>query len=377
MPVEPDVEARGTSRDDTVRCRTYHGQHVKFRPDDHAEDRVARIPNLGYRPKDLNLYTDVDPLGENVIPLRGKNKLTYLFVHHKREVIPEISPIIPSLLYMELLQNTIDRRLVGRHSGPRPDPKDLKQKIKSYALSEGFALCGVTLLDRRFVTSGNDEKFPYGVAVVLGIEMRKEFLSQAPNYRLRQYPDYDAYRRAGMRIHRVGNFIRNQGVSCSVRIPFDGAVVYPPHAVLAGLGELGALGCVVTPEFGTRQRWGLITVDADLPLDEPKDYGIAEFCEKCLLCVRKCPGKAIPEEPMWWRGVYKRKLNDLKCWTFFTGWHTCAICMNACPFHRYGYPAVMEHHERTGEVLGFEEIAAEKPTYRKTKDLDKLLEMVR
>ena len=341
------------------------------------EDRVALIPNLEYRPEELNLYSEVDPLEENIPPMRGHNKMNYLFVHHKREVIPEISPTLPALIYMEALQGLVDRNLVEKYSGQRPDPAQLKQDIKDYAASLGFALCGVTLLDRRFVTRGNDDKFPYNVAVVLGMEMRKEFLLQAPNYRLRNYADYDVYRRASRRIHKLANFIRRQGVSCSARIPFDGAVGYPPHAITAGLGELGAFGAVITPEFGPRQRWGLITVDADLPLDEPRDYGLAEFCERCLLCVAKCPAKAIPEKPMWWRGVYKRKLNDLKCWAFFTGWHTCAVCINSCPLHRFSPREVLDHYERTGEVLGYEEIMAERPMYRKTENLGKLEELVR
>jgi len=361
----------------SIRLRAYHGQYVKYRPQDLVEDRVALIPNLQYNPEELNLYTEVDPLGENVPPLRGSNKLSYLFVHHKREVIPEISPTLPALIYMEALQDLVDKNLVKKYSGQRPDPAKLKEGIKEYAASLGFAFCGVTLLDRRFVTRGNDGKFPYNVAVVLGMEMRKKFLVQAPNYRLRNYPDYDVYRRASRRTHKVANFIRRQGVSCSARIPFDGAVVYPPHAITAGLGELGTFGGVLTPEFGPRQRWGIITVDADLPLDEPRDYGLAEFCESCLLCVKKCPAKAIPEEPVWWRGVYKRKVNDLKCWAFFTGWHTCAVCINSCPMHRFGCREVMDHYEKTGEVMGYEEILAEKPMYRNTKNLDKLMELVR
>ena len=80
---------------------------------------------------------------------------------------------------------------------------------------------------------------------------------------------------------------------------------------------------------------------------------------------------------MWWRGVYKRNINDLKCWAFFTAWHTCAICINSCPLHRFGCREVLDHYERTEEVLGYEEIMAEKPVYRKTKNLDKLLELVR
>jgi ferredoxin len=253
----------------------------------------------------------------------------------------------------------------------------LKKDLKDCAASLGFALCGVTLLDRRFVARGFDDRFPYPTAVVLGMEMRKEWLMQAPNYRLRRYPDYDVYRRAGNAVHRVANFIRRQGVSCSARVAFNGAAIYPVHAITAGLGELGAFGGVITPEFGPRQRWCMITVDAELPLDGPADRGLAEFCEKCLLCVAKCPAKAIPERPMWWRGVYKRKINDLKCWAFFTGWHTCAVCINVCPLHRFGPREVLEHYERTGEALGYEEIKAEKPMYRKTRDLEALLESVR
>jgi hypothetical protein len=38
---------------------------------------------------------------------------------------------------------------------------------------------------------------------------------------------------------------------------------------------------------------------------------------------------------------------------------------------------VLDHYERTGEVLGYEEIMAERPMYRKTENLGKLEELVR
>jgi len=360
-----------------MRLREYRGQYVKFRPDDAIEDRVALIPNLEYRPEELNLYSEVEPLKENVPPLRGNNALRYVVTHHRREAVTEILPAAPALVYMDTLQGRVDAYLVKKHTGKLPDPAQLKQEIKDYAASLGFALCGVTLLDRRFVVEGCDGGFPYPRAVVLGMEMRKEWLMQAPNYRPRRYPDYDVYRRAGNAVHRLANFIRRQGVSCSARVPFNGAVIYPVHSITAGLGELGAFGGVITPQFGPRQRWCLITVDAELPLDEPRNRGLAEFCENCLLCVAKCPAKAIPEKPLWWRGVYKRKINDLKCWAFFTAWHTCAICINVCPLHRFGPREVLEHYQRTGEVLGYEEIAAERPAYKKAKNMKELLELVR
>jgi hypothetical protein len=53
------------------------------------------------------------------------------------------------------------------------------------------------------------------------------------------------------------------------------------------------------------------------------------------------------------------------------------VCINACPLHRFGPREVLEHHERTGEVLGYDEIMAERPAYRNAKNAEKLLELVR
>ena len=300
---------------------------MKARTAGPAEDRIALIPGLQYRPQELNLYSEVDPLRENIPPLRGARALSYVAVHHKREMVTEIMPTAPALAYMELAQSIVDRHLVKKHSGELPEAARLKADIKQYAAALGFALCGVTKLDRRFVVEGMDSRFPYETVVVLGMEMNKDFLLQAPNYCLRRYPDYDVYRREATR-----------------------STESPTSSAAGG--------------FGPRQRWCMIAIDSPLPVDEPARTGLADFCENCLLCVRKCPAGAIPEEPLWWRGVYKRKIDDLKCFTFFTSWHTCAICINVCPLHRYPTASVLEHFETTGEVMGYDEILAERSVYR-------------
>ena len=53
-------------------------------------------------------------------------------------------------------------------------------------------------------------------------------------------------------------------------------------------------------------------------------------------------------------------MTDLKCWAFFSNFKGCSICINACPFHRFRYDAAMEHFKETGQVLGRDEILAEK-----------------
>ncbi|MFH1150002.1 MAG: 4Fe-4S dicluster domain-containing protein [Actinomycetota bacterium] len=347
-----------------MKLHRYRGQRVVTRPPIPDENAVLHIPGVEVDAAELNLYSEVNPLRFAIPPLRPPQALLYPITHRPVELLPELTPTIPPMVFMELFQERFDRYMTARHPRTSTDDARLKEEIQRYAASLGF-ISGVTLLDRRFVSLGYDSAFPYDTVLVLGMEMRKEFLLEAPDFRLRRYPDYDIYRKAGWRVHRVANFIRRQGVSCSARVPFDGAVQYTVHAILAGLGELGAFGGVITPQFGPRQRWCCITLDAELPLDAPVDLGVAAFCDECLLCVDRCPAGAIPRERVWWRGVYKRKVNDVRCFRFFSRLKGCAVCINACPLHRFGFREVMDHYARTGEVLGREEILAEKLTLRK------------
>ena len=61
---------------------------------------------------------------------------------------------------------------------------------------------------------------------------------------------------------------------------------------MAGLGEMGWSKVLLTPEFGPRQRIGVILTDAEL---EPDPIKIGHICDHCKLCVRDCPAQAIDE----------------------------------------------------------------------------------
>ncbi|MCD4823336.1 MAG: hypothetical protein K8S55_01910 [Phycisphaerae bacterium] len=65
-------------------------------------------------------------------------------------------------------------------------------------------------------------------------------------------------------------------------------------AVLAGLGQMGWSGCVITPEFGLRQRF--VAIVTDVPLEPTPLYDGKPLCEKCFRCVDACPVKAVSRE---------------------------------------------------------------------------------
>ncbi|MCD4670919.1 MAG: hypothetical protein K8S14_10795, partial [Actinomycetia bacterium] len=62
-------------------------------------------------------------------------------------------------------------------------------------------------------------------------------------------------------------------------------------AVLAGLGQMGWSGCVITPEFGLRQRF--VAIVTDVPLEPTPLYDGNPLCKKCFRCVDACPVKAV------------------------------------------------------------------------------------
>ncbi len=69
--------------------------------------------------------------------------------------------------------------------------------------------------------------------------------------------------------------------------------VYPQFriaAVACGLGEIGYSKVFLSPEFGPRQRLGMILTDAEL---EPDPLFEGQICDRCGACVATCPAGAL------------------------------------------------------------------------------------
>ena len=64
-------------------------------------------------------------------------------------------------------------------------------------------------------------------------------------------------------------------------------------AVAAGLGEFGWLSIVLTPDYGPRNRFGVILTTAEIEPDPL--YSGPQLCDplKCTVCMDVCPTKAI------------------------------------------------------------------------------------
>lgn len=67
------------------------------------------------------------------------------------------------------------------------------------------------------------------------------------------------------------------------------------HAAwVAGLGEIGWSGLLLSPEYGPRQRFCCLATDA--PLEPLPMYSGDPLCDRCNLCVKHCPTDAFEKE---------------------------------------------------------------------------------
>jgi NAD-dependent dihydropyrimidine dehydrogenase PreA subunit len=62
-------------------------------------------------------------------------------------------------------------------------------------------------------------------------------------------------------------------------------------AFAAGLGEIGWSKMLITPEFGPALRVGIVLTELELEPDPI--YNGPKLCNKCMACVKACPGNAI------------------------------------------------------------------------------------
>ena len=77
--------------------------------------------------------------------------------------------------------------------------------------------------------------------------------------------------------------------------PYPDVMVHLRFAgYLCGLGEIGYSKMLLTPEFGPRVRIGIILTEMELEPDPIMEPGT--LCNKCMACVRECPGNCLPAD---------------------------------------------------------------------------------
>lgn len=231
------------------------------------------------------------------------------------------------------------------------DPQELSEYIKKWLKQIGAVSVGITELKDYHLYSIKGRGDEYGnkiinhhpFAIAFTVEMDKAMLDMAPNGETIMESSQQ-YLRAGNMAVQLSMFIRNLGYDALPHFDGNYQVICPTVARDAGLGELGRMGLLMTPELGPRVRVGVVTTDIPLILDEYKyEPSVIDFCTLCKKCADNCPSRAISFEPMQEiEGVVRWKINHEACFTYWNIVGTdCGKCIQVCP---YAHPNNLLHN---------------------------------
>ena len=212
------------------------------------------------------------------------------------------------------------------------DVSAVTAEIKQMVRDMGADAVGVAGYDDRFAFTQAGESTDKFV-IVFGIAMSFDTMA-------------DIGPRSQDEVHRVYHRLDDIGVRLAQQIaaygysatmqPNEGDIPLPAFAYLAGLGELGKHGSLISPELGSSFRLGAVTTQMPLQADEPEDFGIDDVCTKCGVCTRFCPGDAIKPEKQTVNGVLRWHVDTPACEPYFHKLYGCKICLMVCPLNSRG-----------------------------------------
>ena len=203
--------------------------------------------------------------------------------------------------------------------------------FQNQAKKKGIDLIGFTPVIKNFIFKGLPVVGKN--AIILGMEMDWNSIKTAPSI-LCGIEAFRIYYELGEVTIELTEYLQNKGYKAEAHHPFGGKLLFTAHAVAAGLGYKGRNGLVITPEFGPRQRWSMITTNADIPPKLERDFTeMIDFCENCGLCIENCLGKATFDEPVektLGSGVITH-IDRRKCIESLLKNNYCSNCLKVCP----------------------------------------------
>ena len=222
--------------------------------------------------------------------------------------------------------------------------------LKEWLSSLGAITVGVAPMQEYhwYTHAGRDEDYGqpietrHAFGVAFTVEMDKQRVDRAP-FGPTAMESAQQYLNAGGMAVQVAAFVRGLGYPARAHIDGRYRVICPLVARDAGLGELGRMGLLMTPELGPRVRLGVVTTDLPLTADGPRpDPTVVDFCNVCKKCADMCPPNAIPfEGRLETGGSLRWRIDPDACFSYWCKVGTdCGWCMRVCP---YSHPRGLMH----------------------------------
>jgi epoxyqueuosine reductase len=229
------------------------------------------------------------------------------------------------------------------------DPAAMTAQIKSKAKEMGADMIGVCRLQPHMIDLGSEVAHEFVIACCVAEDYEKVTAGA------------DAVEEEAMRTYAkcteiataLAAYVREMGYPAIAHHNGASEVQAIPIFYQVGFGELGRHGSLINDEYGASFRPGFVTTDLPLVEDQPREFGVQDFCMNCNVCQRNCPGDAIPQDYVMTHGI-KRWLIDLeKCYPYSRlRDEYCHLCVDVCPYivksHPESYKAFMKERKQVG-----------------------------
>jgi reductive dehalogenase len=233
----------------------------------------------------------------------------------------------------------------------RASKEEFSRRIKGFARYLGADLVGITPINSAYVYShigrsqgkwGAPINLNHKNAIAIAVEMKYPMLRHSPDSPTTTETAIRYFEAAKVAMI-LGRYIHFLGYEARPHVDGNYRVMCGPIAADAGLGELGRLGLLITPEFGARIRLAVVTTDLPLVHDAPIAFGVQDFCTICKKCAANCPSGAIEDNgKKICKGVEKWQSDQESCYRFWRLQGTdCSFCIKVCP---YSHPGTLLHN---------------------------------
>ena len=190
---------------------------------------------------------------------------------------------------------------------------DIKAIIRETAMKNGMDMCGFASIDR--FADSPEMRHPNKVlpgcrtVIVVGVRLldgviqanfraweqgRNDLKGVYGTYGYAMLPNFELTYACYSVAQAIERSLGEAAMPCSTGPMTNGMQISIRHAaVAAGLGEFGWMSIVLTPEFGPRNRFGVILTTAEIEPDPM--YSGAPLCDPsvCRICADCCPTGAI------------------------------------------------------------------------------------
>jgi reductive dehalogenase len=224
-------------------------------------------------------------------------------------------------------------------------PKQAADSIKSAARVFGAVKCGIAKRDRRWdydplydaeqdreLSWERDFPFEPKTVIVMLVPMDYDCMATAPAWTA-DGTAADGYTKSSVLANQITKFLHVLGYHAVGAGNDLGSSV--PYAIMAGLGEGGRNGALLSPGIGPRHRICKVYTDFDfVEYDQPHNWGITDFCLSCGKCADACPSDAIPKMESENGGYGFEPNYAKKCYNFWVeNGSACGACIASCTFN--------------------------------------------